>query len=83
MGPETKEMKNYKPGLKIQHICGPLTFLWYKIIFKVASGKGKVLNLYICHNILPWMSKKSSAITAGPLSMAFPDPLNTRPKKQH
>lgn len=25
------------------------------------------------------MSKKSSAITAGPLSIAFPEPLNTRP----
>ena len=29
------------------------------------------------------MSKKSSAITAGPLSIAFPDPLNTRPKQQY
>lgn len=31
---------------------------------------------------LPMMSRKSSARTTGPLSMGFPDPLNTRPVKQ-
>ena len=31
---------------------------------------------------LPIISKKSSARIGGPLSMAFPDPLNTRPIKQ-
>lgn len=34
------------------------------------------------HGFLPWMSKKSSASTGGPLSMALPEPLNTRPEKQ-
>ena len=28
---------------------------------------------------LPWISKKSSARILGPLSLGFPDPLNTRP----
>ena len=27
----------------------------------------------------PWISRKSSAITLGPLSIGFPDPLNTLP----
>ena len=29
--------------------------------------------------IFTWMSRKSSAITVGPLSMGFPDPLKIRP----
>ena len=31
---------------------------------------------------LPWISKKSSAMTGGPLSIGLPDPLNTRPGKR-
>lgn len=30
----------------------------------------------------PMMSRKSSARTAGPLSMGFPEPLNTRPARK-
>ena len=28
---------------------------------------------------IPWISRKSSANTGGPLSMALPEPLKTRP----
>lgn len=31
----------------------------------------------------PWISKKSSARIDGPLSLGFPDPLNTRPTSKN
>ena len=41
------------------------------------------LCLYLIKDImfLPWISKKSSANTGGPLSIGLPEPLNTRPVK--
>ena len=30
--------------------------------------------------VLPWISRKSSARILGPLSLGFPEPLNTRPE---
>lgn len=49
---------------------------WYTVIFNT-SGTWEIVCNYKA--AIPIISKKSSASTDGPLSMALPEPLNTLP----